>query len=96
MQKQNKIKKDPIIGLVASVSVGIYQGLPILDLDYQEDSNAQTDMNVVMNEKGQFIEVQGTAEGHPFSIGELNAMLELAECGIQTLIQKQKEALEMC
>jgi ribonuclease PH len=79
---------------VASVSVGIYQGTPILDLDYAEDSNAETDMNVVMNDAGHFVEVQGTAEGHPFSADELNAMLGLAKSGIETLIARQRQALE--
>lgn len=88
------LTKNPIYGQVASVSVGIYQGTPILDLDYAEDSNAETDMNVVMNDGGAFIEVQGTAEGHAFSRDELNAMLDLARQGINTLIEKQREALE--
>ncbi len=87
------LTKNPIYGQVASVSVGIYQGTPILDLDYAEDSNAETDMNVVMNDGGAFIEVQGTAEGHAFSRDELNAMLDLAQLGIQTLTEKQREAL---
>ncbi|MEJ2178900.1 MAG: ribonuclease PH [Gammaproteobacteria bacterium] len=84
---------NPIYGQVASVSVGIYQGVPILDLDYAEDSNAETDMNVVMNDGGAFIEVQGTAEGHAFSRDELNAMLDLAKQGIETLTAQQREAL---
>ncbi|WP_455209428.1 ribonuclease PH [Kaarinaea lacus] len=88
------LSKNPIYGQVASVSVGIFQGTPILDLDYAEDSNAETDMNVVMNDGGAFIEVQGTAEGHAFSRDELNAMLDLAQRGIGTLIEKQREALE--
>lgn len=93
LQKQNKIKENPLKTLIASVSVGIYNGKPILDLDYSEDSNAETDMNVVMNEDGHFIEVQGTAENHPFNNNELNLMLELAQHGIQQLIEKQKKAL---
>jgi len=93
MQKQGMIAKNPIYGYVASVSVGIYKGNPVLDLDYAEDSNAETDMNVVMNEAGAFIEVQGTAEGHAFRIEELNAMLELAKGGITNLIQHQRDAL---
>ena len=68
--------------MVASISVGIYQGVPVLDLDYAEDSNAETDMNVVMNENGQFIEIQGTAEGETFSMDEMIAMTELAKEGI--------------
>ena len=93
MQKQGLITKNPIYGQVASVSVGIYKGVPVLDLDYAEDSNAETDMNVVMNEAGAFIEVQGTAEGHAFRMGELQAMLELAQGGIGELIAKQRAAL---
>lgn len=91
--EKKAITKNPIYGQVASVSVGIYQGTPILDLDYAEDSNAETDMNVVMNDGGAFIEVQGTAEGHAFSRDELNAMLDLAKQGIETLTAKQREAL---
>ncbi len=86
-----KIKKNPIIGQVASVSVGIYNGTPVLDLDYDEDSNAETDMNVVMNDAGAFIEVQGTAEGHAFRQEELDAMLGLAKSGIAQLINHQKD-----
>ena len=87
------ITANPLLAQVASVSVGVYQGTPVLDLDYAEDCNAETDMNVVMNEHGDFIEVQGTAEGHPFSRDELLAMLDLAQGGIFTLIQAQKQAL---
>ncbi len=87
------ISKNPLFGKVASVSVGIYNGTPVLDLDYAEDSNAETDMNVVMNDADAFIEVQGTAEGHAFRMDELNAMLELARKGIQELMQAQEEAL---
>ena len=88
------INKNPIHGHVASVSVGIYQGTPVLDLDYAEDSNAETDMNVVMNDAGAYIEVQGTAEGHAFRQEELNAMLALAKSGIDNLIQHQTDALQ--
>lgn len=91
--KQGKIKKNPLHGFVASVSVGIFKGVPVLDLDYAEDSNAETDMNVVMNEAGAFIEVQGTAEGHAFRRTELDAMLALAEQGINDLINEQRQAL---
>jgi len=87
------ITTNPLLAQVASVSVGVYKGTPVLDLDYAEDCNAETDMNVVMNEHGDFIEVQGTAEGHPFSRDELLAMLDLAQGGIFTLIQAQKQAL---
>ena len=94
MLKNGALSKNPLTGQVASVSVGIYQGTPILDLDYAEDSNAETDMNVVMNDNGHFVEVQGTAEGHTFSTDELNAMLGLAKSGIETLIARQRQALE--
>jgi ribonuclease PH len=90
---QKKIKKNPLHGQLASVSVGIYNGVPVLDLDYAEDSEAETDMNVVMNDAGAFIEVQGTAEGHAFRRDELNQMLDLADHGIQILLEKQREAL---
>lgn len=79
--------------MIASVSVGVYQGVPVLDLDYPEDSAADTDMNVIMDESGGLIEVQGTAEGASFSRAELNNMLDLATQGIEELIQKQKAAL---
>jgi ribonuclease PH len=87
------IKRNPLQGFVASVSVGIFTGTPVLDLDYSEDCNAETDMNVVMNDHGDFIEVQGTAEGHPFSRTELEQMLGLAETGIASLIDAQRAAL---
>jgi ribonuclease PH len=88
------IKTHPLHGQVASVSVGIYKGVPVLDLDYPEDCNAETDMNVVMNDAGAFVEVQGTAEGHAFRRDELDAMLALAEKGIAELIAHQCAALE--
>jgi len=84
---------DPMLGMVASVSVGVFSGTPVLDLDYAEDSNAETDMNVVMNDKGGYIEVQGTAEGAAYSRDELNAMLDLAHQGIAQIVQIQREAL---
>ena len=93
MLNKKMIKKSPLHGQVASISVGIYNGEPVLDLDYAEDCNAETDMNIVMNEAGGFIEVQGTAEGHAFQPDELNAMLELGKKGIMHLIEKQNEAL---
>jgi len=96
MLKQKQIKTNPLHGQVASVSVGIYNGVPVLDLDYKEDSNAETDMNVVMNDASAFIEVQGTAEGHAFRKDELDAMLDLASLGIRQLIEKQRMALETC
>ena len=85
--------RDPIHGAVAAVSVGIYKGKTVLDLDYAEDSEAETDMNVVMNDAGGFIEVQGTAEGHAFRRSELDAMLDLAHDGIASLIEAQRAAL---
>ncbi len=92
LQAKGDLKTMPLKHWVSSVSVGIYQGYPLLDLDYQEDSTADTDMNVVMTEKGSLIEIQGTAEKEPFSESELQAMLSLARIGTSTLIQKQKEA----
>lgn len=88
------IKTNPLHGQIASVSVGIYQGEPILDLDYAEDSEAETDMNVVMNDASAFIELQGTAEGHAFRKEELEQMLELAKQGINQLLEKQQAALK--
>lgn len=88
-----KITSNPIHGQVASVSVGIYKGVPVLDLDYQEDSDAETDMNVVMNDAGAYIELQGTAEGHAFRKDELETMLALAAKGITELQEKQQSAL---
>ncbi len=91
--QQGKIVKDPLYGMVASVSVGIYKGVPILDLDYIEDSSAETDMNVVMNDAYAFIEVQGSAEGHAFRKNELQTMLELAEKGVHEVITEQQRVL---
>jgi ribonuclease PH len=88
------ITRNPLYGMIASVSVGIFEGTPVLDLDYAEDSNAETDMNVIMNEGGHFIEVQGTAEGHAFRREELNQMLDLATHGIEKIIAAQRAALE--
>jgi len=87
------LERSPITAAVASVSVGIYDGNAVLDLDYAEDSNAETDMNVVMNDAGGFIEVQGTAEGQAFAYHELEQMLALARDGIATLTRQQQEAL---
>jgi len=95
MEKRKLVKRNPLKTLIASVSVGMYQGNPVLDLDYAEDANAETDMNVVMNEQGEYIEVQGTAEGKPFHLNELNSMLELAQKGIKELIIKQKRLLDL-
>ena len=93
LRKAGRIKRDPMFGQVAAVSVGIVGGECVLDLDYQEDSQAETDMNVVMNEAGGFIEVQGTAEGHAFRRDEFDRMLALAESGIAELIEHQRRAL---
>lgn len=95
MLAHKMIGGNPLFGMVASVSVGIYGGIPVLDLDYAEDSQAETDMNVVMNDAGAFIEIQGTAEGHAFRGEELQAMLELAKKGIDQLIHSQKQALNL-
>ena len=89
-----QIKSNPLHGQVAAVSVGVYRGTPVLDLDYAEDSDAETDMNVVMNEVGNFIEVQGTAEGHAFTGDELDEMLKLARVGLEEIIAAQNEALQ--
>ena len=93
LMKKGQLKTNPLHGLVASVSVGIHNGTPVLDLDYDEDSSAETDMNVVMNDGGAFIEVQGTAEGHAFRREELDAMLDLAAAGIGNIIEHQRQAL---
>jgi ribonuclease PH len=87
------LRKNPLYGQVAAVSVGIYQGLPVLDLDYAEDAEAETDMNVVMNDAGAFVEIQGTAEGHAFHQEELLAMLELSRVGITQLLKQQRDVL---
>ena len=93
LKSTGKIQQSPLIGMVASVSVGVYNGVPVLDLDYAEDSNAETDMNVVMNSDGGFIEVQGTAEGAPFTHDQLDKMLALAKNGIKELLHLQQDAL---
>jgi len=92
--KAGKVRRNPLHGQVAAVSVGIYQGTPVLDLDYAEDSEAETDMNIVMNDASHFIEVQGTAEGHAFRRAELDAMLDLASDGIDALASAQRAALD--
>ena len=86
------LKQSPLHGQIAAVSVGIYRGTPVLDLDYPEDSEAETDMNVVMNDAGGFIEVQGTAEGHAFRREEMDAMLDLASSGIVSLMGFQQQS----
>lgn len=93
MLETKALKKNPLHGQVAAVSVGIFDGSAVLDLDYPEDSEAETDMNIVMNEAGRFIEVQGTAEGHAFSDEEFTAMLALARKGIGEIIVAQNEAI---
>ncbi|ROH93059.1 ribonuclease PH [Stagnimonas aquatica] len=93
MQARKLIKKDPLHGQIAAISVGIVKGTPVLDLDYNEDSGCECDMNVVMNEAGQFIEVQGTAEGHAFRREELDQLLDLATLGIRELMEAQRQAL---
>lgn len=93
LQETRKIDTDPLVQMVASVSVGIYQGRPILDLDYAEDSCAETDMNIVMTSKGGFIEVQGTGEDGEFSREQLTQMIDLAEHGISELIERQLASL---
>ncbi len=93
MKQRGAIKKVPEVQMIAAISVGIYQGVPVLDLDYPEDSSADTDLNVVMTDKGGFIEVQGTAEAAPFSADDLNAMLALARQGCEQLFSLQQAAL---
>lgn len=95
MQEKKMIKRNPLKNLIASVSVGIYQGQPVLDLDYIEDSGAETDMNVVMNQAGGFIEIQGTAEGETFSRVESSTLLDLAEKGIADLLLAQEKVLNL-
>jgi ribonuclease PH len=90
---KGRLKKNPLHGQVAAVSVGIYRGTAVLDLDYAEDSEAETDMNIVMNDASHFIEVQGTAEGHAFTDDEFAAMLKLARSGIEEIIGAQNEAI---
>jgi ribonuclease PH len=94
LKKSRALKKEPLHGQVAAVSVGIVGTEPVLDLDYAEDSNAETDLNVVMNDGSGFIEVQGTAEGHAFHRNELDAMLDLAQAGIGELMEAQRAALD--
>lgn len=92
-QAAGRIKGTPLHGHIAAISVGVYQGKPVLDLDYPEDSQAETDMNIVMNDGGGFIEIQGTAEGHAFRNDELQSMLALAQKGIGELIDLQREVI---
>ena len=93
LRASGRLKTNPLLGQIAAVSVGIFAGTPVLDLDYAEDSAAETDMNVVMNEAGGFIEVQGTAEGHAFRRDELDALLNLAASGVAEICRSQNEVL---
>jgi len=93
LMQKGLVKENPLKDSVAAISVGIYQGTPVLDLDYPEDSDCDTDMNVVMLGSGHFVEVQGTAEGHPFSREEMDTLLELAKSGITQLTEMQRKAL---
>ena len=93
LQARGALARSPIRDFVAAVSVGLFEGAPVLDLDYAEDSRCDTDMNVVMTGAGGFVEVQGTAEGAPFSAGEMQALIALAQRGIAELVAKQKAAL---
>ena len=93
LRSRKEISKDPVFGAVAAVSVGLYKGVPVLDLASTEDSGCDTDMNVVMNDGGGFIELQGTAEGHAFRRDELDALLGLATDGVRQLLDLQREAL---
>jgi len=94
LRSAGRIQASPIHGQIAAISVGIYQGQSVLDLEYLEDAEAETDMNVVMNESGAFVEVQGTAEGHAFRRDELDRMLDLATAGTRQLIKLQSEVLD--
>jgi ribonuclease PH len=91
--EQKKMRSNPLHGQIAAVSVGIFAGVPVLDLDYAEDSQAETDMNVVMNEAGRFVEIQGTAEGHAFSKDEFDSLIRLAAGGIGKIIDAQNKAI---
>ena len=95
MQEQGRIIQSPLKRMIASVSVGIYKGIPVLDLDYLEDSSAETDMNVVMTDNGGFIEVQGTGEDGEFSVDELSKLISLAQNGILQLLAVQQTALSV-
>jgi ribonuclease PH len=93
LRKNGQLKKNPVHDQIAAVSVGIYKGTLILDLDYEEDSQAEIDMNIVMNEAGRFVEIQGTAERNTFTHEELDALLELASAGANEIIKAQNVAL---
>ena len=93
LQSEKGLKTNPLARPIASISVGIYQGAAVLDLDYDEDSQAETDMNLVMSENGEFIEVQGTAEGQPFKLDELQRMLYLGRQGVDQILKLQHSVL---
>jgi len=93
LQREKLLKDDPVLGLMSAISVGVYQGQPVLDLDYDEDSNADTDMNVIALEGKGLVEIQGTAEGEVFDRSQLNDLLDLAEAGTQSLFEAQRAAL---
>ena len=95
LRKRRAVTRDPIHGAIAAISVGIFGGQPVLDLDYAEDSTAETDMNLVINDAGAFVEIQGTAEGHAFRNDELQQMLALGQQGVAELIALQRAALEV-
>ena len=95
LRKQKLINSSPLADFVAAISVGMYEGRPVLDLDYREDSACDTDMNVVMTGNGGVVEIQGTAEGDPFNREQMDAMLDLARYGIRQLIARQKAALKV-
>jgi ribonuclease PH len=95
LRERGMIEKLPVLDYVAAVSVGVFQGTPLLDLDYVEDSACETDMNVVMTGTGGFVEVQGTAEGKPFTREQMDTLLELARQGITSLLAAQKKALDL-
>jgi ribonuclease PH len=90
---QGKLPASPLLDHVAAISVGIYKGVPVLDLDYPEDSDCDTDMNVIMTGSGGIVEIQGTAEGEPFSRAQMNQLVDMAESGIKELIARQKSIL---
>jgi len=93
LQRSGQLTEDPLVGFVAAVSVGVYKGTPVLDLDYAEDSSADSDLNLVMTESGALIEIQGTAEKATFSRDELNALLDLGDQGVRALVRAQHEVL---
>jgi ribonuclease PH len=93
LQKRGALSRNPLHGQIAAISVGVFNGVPVLDLDYAEDSQAETDMNIVMNSGGAFVEIQGTAEGHAFRRHELDALLDLASAGLTQIFALQSQAI---